>query len=83
MGDGRKFKLALRKPNPGERVMQINRHHETLTNYMKVFRGGEVEVNMEAVKAWFLQKRPRLEHFYLVRRGGYIHNHFTIVVEAV
>jgi hypothetical protein len=79
LGDGRHFKLTLRKPVSGEYVMQIGQYKPKLTQPDRVT--GESLVNMDAVVNWFMEKRPRLRSFYLVPRWGYIHEHHTVVVE--
>lgn len=75
LGDGRRFRLTLRKSLPGERVMQISVFHDTL------LCKDHSAPDMDKIVDWFMVKRPRLRSFYLVPPNGYRHGHFTIVVE--
>jgi hypothetical protein len=73
--DGRRFRLTLRKPEPGERVMQISQYHPLFTRSNKV--------DMLRVVEWFKEKLPWFIHFYRVPRGGYRFSHHTVVVEVL
>lgn len=71
--NGVKFRLELRAPVPGERVMQISHHHPVYTKRPD-------EVNMDRVINFFTTRNHGYNNFYKVPAHGYIHGHHTVVV---